>query len=215
MSEFISEQMGNETTNQADQLFCDYCAFVMLDPIPLEGIQYLQTLADQTLLLRSWILGDDQKESLDQMLVWLQDSLKCDCPEEMQCRLAVDRTYLFRGVDEGGPLPPYEGFFASTKEAAISAIGKAYDSAGVHTSNNERLDYLGQELAFVSVLIQKEANARAVGDEAIAEELFTMRKEFLRTHISSWVREYCAAAIPFAKTNYFVGFLNILSAWIG
>ena len=192
----------------------DYFAGVMLEPIPLEGSDYLHSLAAQTDELCNMALSDDLIGQVELMRGWLMKSLDEMDTEEQQRLLAVDRTYLFRGVDEKGPLPPYEGFYSASKESCIATIGKAYEKANVHASNNERLDYLGQELAFISVLIQKGAHAKAQQNNVQTEALDAMRKKFQSEHLNQWVGAFCDAALPYAKTDYFRGYLNFLSIWL-
>lgn len=199
----------------SSRVLYDYFAFVMLEPVPLEGSDYLKSLGDMTDELLDEACDESASGPLEQMSAWISEALCGADPEEAQRRLAVDRTYLFRGVDEKGPLPPYEGFYSKAGESAIAAVGRAYADAGVHPSNNERCDYLGQEMAFVSVLVQKEGAARLREEGTSADELKAMLEEFEAEHLAPWVGSYCSAALPFARTGYFEGFLRSLDLWAG
>lgn len=202
----------NHPKNQA---LCDYCAFVMLEAIPLEGSDYLSTLRSMTDTIYDTSIDQKPLASIDRMKHWISKALESDNAEESQRLLAVDRTYLFRGVDEAGPRPPYEGFYSKTGNSAIAAIRDAYKKAGVQPTNNERIDYLGQELAFASILAQKESNAHLSEGEASAERLRAMHEDFEKAHLRPWIDSYCEEALPFAKTEYFKGFLNLLRLSFG
>ena len=214
----LTAKLADKTEMQAfDQRLCDYFAFVLLEPISLEGWAHLESLNVQITDLRRAAKASGNEslaDGIEQMSFWLAKALDDD-PGSAQRDLAVDRTYLFRGVDERGPLPPYEGFYSPAGESTIAAVNDAYRKAGVRPSNKERLDYLGQELAFVSVLMQKESAARLQNDGESAEAFRAMHVTFKADHLSTWVSSYCNAALPHAKTDYFKSFLKSLSTWLG
>lgn len=214
----IPAELGHKAEPQAyDQRLYDYFAFVLLEPVPLEGWTYLESLSAQTAEIGRAAKASGNEslaDSVKQMSLWLAEACERD-PQAAQRDLAVDRTYLFRGVDERGPLPPYEGFYSPAGESTIAAVGDAYRKAGVRPSNKERLDYLGQELAFVSVLMQKELAAQLQGDDESVEALRAMHATFEANHLSTWVSSYCNTALPHAKTDFFKSFLKGLNAWLG
>lgn len=207
-------QVEDEKFERIERILYDYFAFVMLEPIPTEGFRYLIELDSMTTGVIEVITDKKFLVSIEQMRYWITEALNSNDPASAQRELAVDRTYLFRGVDEKGPLPPYEGFYSTEERPTIAAIDEIYRNAGVRPSNKERIDYLGQELAFVSVLEQKRVDILEQGG-LHTEELDEMLDGFISEHLSSWVGSYCRSALPYTRTDYFKGFLTCLDLWIG
>ena len=176
-----------------------FFARILLEPIPVPGDGFGRQTAEQAEQLAS-ALGEGPVDALVR-------ELHSDHPDDLQQALAVDRTALFRGVDPQGLLPPYEAFWTG-KESSLQSVMAAYRQAGMEpaSSNGERSDYLGMELAFLEAL----AAAEAAADSEQSLLLRNMRGIFIDEHLSPWVPRYCETAAPQAKTGFFRSFLGLV-----
>lgn len=141
-------------------------------------------------------------------------------PKALSEALGVDRTRLYRGVSPAyGPPPPYEAVWGAGQEkttALLQEITAIYHQSGLGQSPdaNERLDYIGIELAFVEQLAQEEAVAWESGDEPLARDLLARQKAFLLDHLANWVPDFIEKAQDFAKTDFYRGHLLMLRGFI-
>lgn len=123
--------------------------------------------------------------------------------------LATDRTYLFRALAPGvGALPPYESYWAATSDAesVIITLKSIYRNEGleVSTLSHERPDYLGVELAYMTVLTEDEANSSS----------HCSQTAFITNHLSTWVPQYVKSAKEFVSTKFYRGYLLALETFI-
>jgi len=131
-------------------------------------------------------------------------------PEDYQKQLAVDRTYLCRGVDSSGLLPPYGGYWQdAVGTTQLSKVRSFYSQHGFSVSSDagERDDYIGLEFAFLALLAGLEAESKQNGNTEAAQEERDIRREYLIKHVGSWFPAYCSEASKYAKTDYFKGLL--------
>lgn len=232
-SEPLSEATSVEEVAELVVLY-DYFAHVMLDPLEVPGTAGILALHKRTALLLANV-EDNALPGVNQLIAWLKrmDTLVLcenhsseDIAEE-QKNLAIERTKLCRGINQAGPLPPYETYYCTSScskadatnvqegpDTVAGSVTSAYAKAGVHlhTQTKERDDYIGTELAFLSFLAAEELKALERGEHDAAIDLQTQRQSFERYHLRSWVPAFCEAALPFAHTTLFQGALHALKS---
>jgi TorA maturation chaperone TorD len=146
------------------------------------------------------------------------DATRAEREEAVQQQLAVDWTRLFRGVSPGyGPTPPYEGLFGDGTQTHLEvmlAIQRIYleNGAALDDEVHNRADYLGLELAFLSLLAEREAEAwqRGAADEAF--DLGARAGAFLADHPACWAPAYLQEAQAKAQTDFYRGLLRLTQA---
>jgi TorA maturation chaperone TorD len=140
--------------------------------------------------------------------------------EEMQKAIAIDRTWLCRGIDQGrkAPPPPYEALYLSPRKETdhLLKVVTFYKKAGLRVSRDarERMDYLGLELAFMAELCVRESGFVKRGNKGGRAKVLALEKEFLAEHLLLWVPEYCRLAIAAAKTDFFKGIAHLLRGFL-
>lgn len=130
--------------------------------------------------------------------------------------LSVDRTRLIRATGRRDLKAPYEGLYChrTSAGAAVLAVRNCYRAAGLlpDEDNPEPPDFLGVELDFMSCLCHREHGRRiSAGD---VTEIVAAQEQFLREHLGSWVGEFCERAENIALTDFYRGFLIVLSAFV-
>lgn len=238
----MSENMTNETatsTTENDYLealnaaaFYDFAAEMLLTPLPVPGhIEIVGVASHVRLLFGEAARDEDALPGIRELVAWCEQVEKADAQadegdpealEALQRETAVDRTRLSRGVDESGPLPPYETYWLSSpdgdgasSQGRLSGIADAYAHANVHFGGEqaERDDYLGVELAFLAHLAHRELTAHENGDTTAAHTARTQRESFEREHLFTWLPTWCTSATPHATSTFFPPFLTLLKTW--
>ncbi|HIW76680.1 MULTISPECIES: TorD/DmsD family molecular chaperone [Gordonibacter] len=212
--------------------FYDFAAEMLLTPLPAPGHNEIVGVASRVRLLfgeaahdedalpgvREWVAWCKQVENADAQA----DEGEPEALEALQRETAVDRTRLSRGVDEAGPLPPYETYWLSSpdgdgasSQGRLSGIADAYAQANVHFGGEhaERDDFLGVELAFLAHLAHRELTALEIGDTTAALTARTQRETFEREHLFTWLSTWCTSATPHATSTFFPPFLTLLKTW--
>ena len=123
--------------------------------------------------------------------------------------MAVDRTSLIRPVQKGRLKAPYEGQYNKKENAntVILNVKKFYKRAGILPDSTDSVDFFCTELDFMRQLC-------IIGIDGDAENTRVLEREFIHTHIGSWIGDYCAAAIPLARTDFYKGLLMFLDGFI-
>ena len=133
--------------------------------------------------------------------------------EELERRLAVDWTRLFRGVRPGyGPPPPYESVYLAndrgTVETLQAVVGKYHQAgAAIEAGSTNRPDYIGLELGFLGFLADQEAKARQAGEIERGENYARISQVFVADHLGKWAKRFCKVAIGHADTKFYRGLL--------
>jgi TorA maturation chaperone TorD len=187
--------------------------------------QFVQQLYDPSFLqaLES-IAGEaeldaDLSAGAGQMRGFLEENRNKD-PEEVVEILGLDRTRLYRGVSPTyGPPPPYEAVWGAGREKSVELlqeISATYHASGLalQPDANERLDYIGVELAFIEHLAQDEASAWEDGDEQRAAELQESQRTFLHDHLGRWAPHFITKALDNAQTDFYRGHLQMLRGFL-
>ncbi|WP_302962360.1 molecular chaperone [uncultured Adlercreutzia sp.] len=188
----------------ASEVLCQWMAHVLNNPIPVPGSAFVRNAA--AAIPELFAMENDDSPAIAHLRRFLDDAGAAEHLETMQQKLAVDRTALFRGVSETGVRPPYEEFYRSKGEGTMSDMNRLMREAAVapSESNHERVDYLGNELALAAYLYRQARTAAAAGDRERAE---TLADRLMHGHLACWAPRYCDAALPYAQTEFFRGFL--------
>ena len=129
--------------------------------------------------------------------------------------LAVDWTLAFRGVNpSAGPRPPYAGAWLAADAVGVDvmmAVNTRYVEHGLGAGGGKlnRMDYLGVELEFVAILLQR------CDDAETADERSALEAEvagFADAYILSWLSRYRADVEAKCTTEFWKGFLELLEA---
>lgn len=130
--------------------------------------------------------------------------------------LSVEWTRLFRGISPTyGARPPYAGIYMDENGTGISTIAliaQMYSKygLGIQEGKQNRMDYLGVQLDFVSILSAQAAQAVKMGDCADMEAIKNDAGVFLQKYILSWFNKYLNEAQKNVKSDFFRGYLMML-----
>lgn len=167
------------------------------------------TLPDEALLdsLYSLEWGESDSAGCNEIAAYI-DGHRGDDREEVLLELGRDRARLMRGANNEGMRSAYESLY--TKNAANESIGslnRFYADAGFALAEgiHDTVDQLGVEMAFLSLLMQRELAALRQGDEEAADQWREVREHFMAQHLGRWAREYAADMRKFALTGFYRG----------
>ncbi|MEJ2709392.1 MAG: molecular chaperone TorD family protein [Anaerolineales bacterium] len=141
--------------------------------------------------------------------------------EEIERRLAVDWTRLFRGVRPGyGPPPPYESVYLSNNNDVVrtlQSVVSKYSQAGatIEQSSANRPDYIGLELGFMGFLADQKAKAWQAGEIERGKNFAEISQTFMADHLGRWVQRFCNVAIEHARTEFYRGLLLLTKGVVG
>ena len=192
---------------EANEVLFQWMAHVLNKPIPIPDDDFVRNLA--LVIPELFAMDQDGSPAIEHFRSFLDEVQSTPDLGELQQRLAVDRTALFRGVSEAGVKPPYEEFYRSKGEGTMSDMNRIMRKAGLapSESNRERVDYLGNELELEVYLSRR---AREAGDDERAASDQELAEHLLFDHLARWVPRYCTTALPYAQTEFFRGFLLAL-----
>jgi TorA maturation chaperone TorD len=217
--------ISSEDLQMLAQARASFCAFLGLHfmQLPDEDLICQARSAEFHDLLDALIQDENTHPEISlgaqQMSGFLEDTRQAP-DEQLLETLGVDRTRLYRGVSPGyGPPPPYEAVWAAgvvkTSEL-LQEIAAVYQKNGLTTSSdtNERIDYVGIELAFFERLAQKEARNWAARDEQAAFQALEQQKDFLNHHLAVWTPKFVENALEHTKTDFYRGHLHMLRGFV-
>jgi len=131
--------------------------------------------------------------------------------ETVHLNLGVERTRLVRGLARGyGPPPPYGMNWKTPSPESMGRLDSFYNEMAFSIPNRENPTYIGVELAFLSLLCERIAEAEEEG--ADTGNLSIMREEFLRDDVLAWVPAYLRALIRETNLDFFRGVAKLLLA---
>lgn len=127
--------------------------------------------------------------------------------------LSKDWTRLFRGVDKGGPLPPYESLYrtGNIQEKPAQDIHRLFSKMGVHVPEewHQPPDYIGVELDFMRLLCEKEREAwEKPGSDSVLE-VVEIEESFLENHLSLWIFIFCEKMMEQAREDFYQGIARL------
>lgn len=126
--------------------------------------------------------------------------------------LPEERVALFgRGVR----VSPHEtGWLRTVTGIHLGQIATLYELFGAHGGAGERVDHVGTELEFTSLLSLKEGMLRRQGDEEGATRAAAARKVFVEEHLGRWAPRFCAALEEQAGTPFWVALAHVLDEFM-
>lgn len=139
---------------------------------------------------------------------------------ELQEELAVDWVRLFRAVGpQYGPTPPYEGVYVNTENKGatlLSTLIKFYRESGVviEEEYRDRPDYIGLELSFLCYMTKIETQAWENGNIELARSCQETERLFIDEHLGLWAHTFLGAAMDYADTGFYKGFLHLCFGFI-
>lgn len=131
--------------------------------------------------------------------------------------LSVEWTRLFRGISPAyGPQPPFAGIYISEDGVGVNTvmgITQMYSAHGLGTREDKhnRMDYLGTQLDFISILTKRAAQEAKLGNCTAVESIRIDILNFLHKYLLSWVDKFVDKAREYAQTDFFKGYLVMLS----
>ena len=137
---------------------------------------------------------------------------------EMRQELAVDYAHLFYAAGSAKHerrAVPYESVFTSIEGLLMQ---DARDEVlrymlAEHVEPNPELHVPEDHVAFIfdvmSTLCDRCADAAERGDEAEAQRLLEVQRQFQAEHIASWIDEFCDAVEGCCRTAFYGGFSRI------
>jgi TorA maturation chaperone TorD len=157
---------------------------------------------------------------LEEMRGWL--AAQAHLPlEQVRQELAVQETWLFKGIAPGyGPPPPYEAVYrrsgAGVDAATLLSLRSFYREAEADLPPNsrERLDHLGLELDFMRFLCGEESRLWCSNDAGEAVRYRRMQRRFLAEHLTPWVPGYCQRLLGEPCAPFFHGLARALSGFL-
>lgn len=161
---------------------------------------------------------DDETAGAWQIRQWARANAEGEMADVLK-QVSVDRTRLFRGLSEVGPVPPYESLFVGGTKSdpvALSSVAGFYSKigfqqvGGVHDSP----EYMGNEMAFMDQVLSGEMAALKSGDAESAERFRALGKEFLQQHLGCWVGRYAEEMKRQAQTDLYRGLACMMAAFI-
>lgn len=132
--------------------------------------------------------------------------------EKRLTAISKDWTYLFRGVDRQGILPPYESLYRTGKlqEKPAREVHRLFYKMGVRVPDewHQPPDYIGVELDYMRLLCSKEAEADSPFEMVEAERLF------IDKHLGLWATTFCEKMLEQAQEDYFRGIARVTASLI-
>jgi TorA maturation chaperone TorD len=190
--------------------------------VPDRGILGLPWNAAVKLLEFSQVGATRFREWNDEALKEIENGLRLVHPylskedhafEKDLLNLSKDWTHLFRGVDKGGPLPPYESLYRTGKlqEKPAQDIHRLFSKMGVHVPEewHQPLDYIGVELDFMRLLCEKEREAWEKNGRDSVLEVVKIEESFLENHVGLWVFSFCEKMMEQAREDFYQGIAQL------
>ena len=172
----------------------------------------LLTLPDKDFVrkIRGLALPDDGVPALLKKYI---EETKNLSDEEVLQEIAVDRTYLLRGLTENGPRPPYESLYLRVSPSeTIGGVNVFYanNNYAVSPDIHEPGDYIGVELSFMKELCLLEASS----DGELKSGYLSRQKEFYEKHLGRWIKDWAREIITYAKTDFYRAIGHMLKDFI-
>ena len=144
-------------------------------------------------VLEAWGDCDDLEPLVCRLGNELADILNA---EDGLRRLSIDYTGLFCSTRDGAPFP-YESVYEDGERLLMRPVRDevlaAYVDNGYQpmaSDGNEPEDHLSLELDFIAWLMDAEASAEDVGDDARAAALHAVREAFAAKHPAKWAPSF-------------------------
>src|SRR4030042_1838742 len=133
--------------------------------------------------------------------------------------LTKDWTHLLRGVDKGGPLPPYESVYRTGRlqNKPAQEVYRLFSKMGIRLPEewHQPPDYVGVELDFMRLLCQKERTAWEKNNLELIREVVGEEHSFLENHLSLWIFDFCGEMVKQSQEEFFRGIARVTSGFVG
>ncbi len=160
-------------------------------------------------------VGSDELGEGVRLIKAYQKQIANRAEKDILKELSIDRTVLVRGTGDQRLKPPYEGLYRTdcTMAAAALEINEVYRATGLALEEGtpESPDFLCIELDFLKNLCLQEQSQWSSGQDG--RQTLTIEYEFISAHMGRWIKNYCNEADKFAVTDFYRGFLKILSSF--
>jgi putative dimethyl sulfoxide reductase chaperone len=223
-----AEAVDAHSTAESEQAASRGRSYGFLAWLFLEGpdTPFLERMrgADVGTYLASLAAGGDAdpliQAGLEEMHGWLAGRAD-QPPEQLRQELAIQGTWLFKGMAPGyGPPPPYEAVHrrpgAAVDAETLLSLHAFYREAAaeVPSTSRERLDHLGLELDFMRFLCEEEDRLWRSGDAGEAIRHRRIQRRFLAAHLTPWVPGYCQRILGEECAPFFHGLARALSGFL-
>ena len=223
-----AEAVHADSTAESEQAASRGRSYGFLAWLFLEGpdTPFLERMrgADVGTYLGSLAAGGDAdlliQAGLEEMHGWLAG--RTDQPlEQLRQELAIQGTWLFKGMAPGyGPPPPYEAVHrrpgAAVDAETLLSLRAFYREAAAElpSTSRERLDHLGLELDFMRFLCEEEDRLSRSGAAGEATRYRRIQRRFLAAHLTPWVPGYCQRILGEECVPFFHGLARALSGFL-
>jgi TorA maturation chaperone TorD len=133
--------------------------------------------------------------------------------------LLVDYTRLFLGP-VAALARPYASVWLTGEILVMQddtmGVLRLYEEAGfgVDENFNELPDHIAVELEFLYLLIFRENEARAAGDDGALARFTQLRRRFLDEHLGRWLGPFLLAAHDAAQTDFYETLAELTEAFV-
>jgi len=139
--------------------------------------------------------------------------------EETLKHIAVDRTRLFRGINEKhSPPPPYESVYRDQRLCGKSRteVCDFYCKLGVILPEawKESPDYLGIEIDFMRLLCQSQEEAWMNHRFDKVSEFLGVSMKFLEDHLLQWAPQFLERMSEMAELDFYKGLGRLTSGFL-
>lgn len=175
--------------------------------------QEIDALADMDLLRQFPEADSPFSEGLREMARCLQNG-----SATIRQDLNIDYTSAFYGVNqyEGKVATPYESVFRSEDgllfQKPYTEVYQSYKRNCVKNDSELNLpaDHLSFELQFLGKLCEKAADSLASARTEEARTLLDEQRDFIESHILSWIDDLSAVAGKLVKLDFYRGVLKVV-----
>lgn len=162
--------------------------------------------------------GEEAQENLSETMAGVMVALRQVRQDPAAAAAAAaDYERLFVGPDHL-PAPPWESVYRTEEHLLCGApcleVRAAYRAAGLEVTGGHAVpdDHISFELAFMSVLCSRAAEALERGEDP--EPWLSQRSAFLREHLLTWAPAFAADVQRHAATDYYRALALWLSSWL-
>jgi putative dimethyl sulfoxide reductase chaperone len=136
-------------------------------------------------------------------------AVKLQKNEKTLTDLARDWTRLFRGVEKGNLLPPYESLYRTGKLQGkpVQEVHRLFAGMGIRVPEewHQPPDYIGVELDFMRFLCSREIESLEGRNAISTADAIAAERSFLENHLTAWVPNFCERMIAQARESYYGG----------
>ena len=193
------------STLRAYQVLCDFCATLF---VAAPSKEMVLALADQADLLREEPFTSVAPEAASALADELEEAKQTDAQAFVK-RLSIEYTRLFQMVGYSHT-SPYESVYRTDDRTVFGPttleVREAYRRFDMEAPHSERFpdDHIGNEFAFMALLLDLAANAReSASDEQEEKRALVELKSFLANHILVFAPIYLANLQTASRESFY------------